>query len=122
MSCKLWVQSADWQATLRADRIIGLRVSAAPGTSDPYDPFRLEAVTTDPVGEHGTTIVRLCSGKVETFPEDTAKALARLIAQHIDDPDGGIISCTDEDTAQGLAIELFEFRSFAERTGPRPIR
>jgi hypothetical protein len=124
MTCKLWVQSANWQTAIRADRILGLRVTAAPGTSDLYDPFRLEAVTADPVGEHGATFVRLGPGKMETFPEDTAQTLARLIAQHIDDPDGGIIHCSDEDVAErdGLKARLFEFRSFAERTGPRPVR
>ncbi|MET9260277.1 hypothetical protein [Amycolatopsis sp. NPDC004079] len=122
MSCKLWVQSADWQATVRADRIIGLRVAAAPGTGELYGPFRLEAVTPDPVGEHGATVVRLCSGRAETFPEDAAQDLARLIAQHIDDPDGGLVFCSDDDTTQDLKVKLFEFRSFAERTGPRPVR
>ena len=61
MTCKLWVQNADWHTTIRADRILALRVTVQPGVGETYGPFHLEAVTADPVGEHGATELRYVS-------------------------------------------------------------
>lgn len=79
------VHSADQHTTIRADRILALRVTIQPGASEIYGLFHLDA---DPVGEHGTAAVRLCSVKRETFPEDVPDQLAGLIDRHSDDPDG----------------------------------
>ena len=112
--CKLWVQGTGWRATLRADRIVALRVTVQASTTDAYGPFYLEAVTPDAVGETGGTVVRLCSGKTEAFAEEAAYQLAELIARYIDTPDGGHICCMDEEHAAEAGAGLFNFQSFSE--------
>jgi hypothetical protein len=113
--CKLWVQNNAYHTTVRADRIIALRVTVQPATGeDPHTPFHLEAVTADTVGETGGTAVRLCSGQMEDFPAAAPRELARLIARYIDNRVGGVIECADEEIAKDLSEGMFYYHSFSK--------
>jgi hypothetical protein len=115
--CKLWVQSADWNTNLRADRIVGLRLWPGSPGAEPDDLCHLEAITADGIADPGRPGVRLCSASHGVLVESAQAALMRLIAEHAGDRYGGIINCCDEKMAVesgSEASDLFEFTPFRE--------
>jgi hypothetical protein len=117
--CKLWVQSADWNTNLRADRIVALRLWPGASAEESGQLCHLEAITADEIADPSRRGVRLCSASRDVFIETAMTDLMKLIAEHIDSRFGGIIDCCDEETADEAGIHgLFNFTPFREPPEP----
>jgi hypothetical protein len=114
--CKLWVQSNDWLASLRADRIVALRVRTTRVDGGPGTRFHLDAVTADAVADDGLVGVELCSGTFDEFADLVPNELMRLIALHTDSRHGGVIECCNEE--EMLESDSHRMPCFSPFPGP----
>ena len=110
MTCKLWVQDAWYETTIRADKILAVRAAFARGRDDDTQNWVLEAVAAEPLGQDGSHVVPLLRFVAEGLALDAH--LLHFIAAHIDDPDGGLITCSHQRIAEESADVVFDFRSF----------